>query len=209
MSVAERLGRGAAQRAPAPDPINAPLFRSLMERMDDGERWVVLDFGPAQTELIALLGRNRCRLDIADVADGLQELNAEPDPKLLLEKAERLLPARGEDPTDLVLCWDLLNYLERPALAALMHRIKARTRPTTITHALIVYSAQRMPVRPGRYVPQEDQRLVNVGASQQQRDAPRYSPEDLAQCMPDYVPERGMLLRNGMQEFLFRFSPHR
>jgi hypothetical protein len=37
-----------------------------------------------------------------------------------------------------------------------------------------------------------------------ERPAPRYTPEDLARCMPRYSVERGRLLRNGMQEFLFR-----
>ena len=37
-----------------------------------------------------------------------------------------------------------------------------------------------------------------------ERPAPRYSPEDLARCMPRYSVERGRLLRNGMQEFLFK-----
>lgn len=203
MAMADRLS--GTESTGSPLAINAPLFRSLIERMDDGERRVVLDLGPAQTEVIALFGQFRCRLDIADVADGLEELNAEPDPERLRDKAEFLLPACGGEPTDVVLCWDLLNYLERPALKALMERIAARSHRSTLTHALIVYSAQRMPVRPGRYVPQDDQRLISVGASLEQRDAPRYSPEDLTMCMPDYKAERGMLLRNGMQEFLFRF----
>jgi hypothetical protein len=34
-------------------------------------------------------------------------------------------------------------------------------------------------------------------------DSPRYTPEILGQCMPLYRRERAMLLRNGMQEFLF------
>ena len=34
--------------------------------------------------------------------------------------------------------------------------------------------------------------------------APRYTPEDFALCMPRYTVERARLLRNGMQEFLFR-----
>jgi hypothetical protein len=52
---------------------------------------------------------------------------------------------------------------------------------------------------------EEDGAPVLFGAE----DAPPYSPEDLAMCMPDYVAERGMLLRNGMQEFLFRFERRR
>ena len=52
--------------------------------------------------------------------------------------------------------------------------------------------------------PVDDHSLRIVANTRKMRPAPRYSPEDLGLCMPDYRLERAMLLRNGMQEFLFR-----
>ena len=46
--------------------------------------------------------------------------------------------------------------------------------------------------------------VVNATSCAEQRDAPRYSPEDLSLCMQGYSIDRAMLLSNGMQEFLFR-----
>ncbi len=181
--------------------LNAPLFRSVIERLHGGGRWVILDLGAAQSGTVSLFGQFRCRLEIADIGPDIELLNSAENPA---EMAETLLPARREEPVDIVLCWDLLNYLTRPAITALMDGVARRSRPETLLHGLIVYSAQRMPVRPGRYLPTEDARLLSVGASLEQRDAPRYSPEDLALAMPLFTVERAMLLRNGMQEFLFR-----
>jgi hypothetical protein len=186
------------------EALNAPLFHYVIERMHAGDRWVVLDLGAARTETIAVLSQFRCRLDIADLADGLEALSAETDPRRLRELVETLLPPKRKEPTDVVFCWDLVNYLTRPALAAVMEGIAARGRPGTLAHCLVVYSAAKMPVRPGIFVPVDEQRLLNVGPAQAERPAPRYSPEDLAQSMPRYTVERGRLLRNGMQEFLFR-----
>ena len=76
--------------------------------------------------------------------------------------------------------------------------------PGALAHGLVYYSTRQMPQRPGSFVPLDDQRLVNMAAPGPERPAPRYSPEDLARCMPRYTVERGRLLRNGMQEFLFR-----
>lgn len=154
---------------------------------------------------MGLLSRFRCRLEIAELADGIDTLNTpELGPQELRERAEALLPKRREEPTDLVLCWDLLNYASRPALAALMERVAARSRRGTLVHALIYYSAPLMPSRPSCFVPVDDQRLLNVDPRPLERKAPRYSPEDLAHCMPRYEVDRARLLRNGMQEFLFR-----
>ncbi len=183
--------------------FNAPLFRTLTDQLELRDRCVVLDLGAAHAQTIALFGQFSCRMDIADVADGLDSLNGSTDSQILLDAAESLLPRRRTEPTDIVLCWDILNYLERPALQALMSRIAARARPGTLVHALIVYSDTHMPEKPGNYVPQQEYGLLNVSAQTDNRVAPRYSPDDFGRHMPAYSIERAMLLGNGMQEFLF------
>jgi len=203
--MAELLSR-TVERNKAPDtaPLNAPLFHTLLERLDDGQRAIVLDLGPARTETLALFGQYRCRMEIADVPAGLDELLADQEPDELDARIETLLPAPRKDPVDLVLCWDVLNYFERPALKTLMRAIAARGQPGTLIHALIVYAASEMPARPNRYAAVDEQHLVATPVTGQIRPSPRYTPEDLALCMPDFKMVRAMLLRNGMQEFLFR-----
>ena len=201
----KRIDRETERAGPAPP--NVPLFHSLLERMRAGGRWVVLDLGPAQPVTIRVLGQFRCRLEIAHLGDGLGELAGESDTDGLRAKADTLLPARRDEPTDIVLCWDLLNYLERPALRAIAAAIAARARPGTLMHALIAYSAAHIPLLPNRYAPIDDHHLDVVATTAEQRASPRYTPEDLTLAMPDFHLERAMLLRNGMQEFLFRIGP--
>jgi hypothetical protein len=199
------LARSFSREEPAaPEPFNAPLFRSLIERIPEDERWVVLDLGAVCPRVISLFGGHRCRLDIADVGLGLAALERPLESPDLRKAAEALLPELHAEAADLVLCWDTLNYLNRDALTALMARIHDRCRPGTLVHALICYSDSQMPVEPGHYVPQDDGSLVNATDCNEQRDAPRYSPEDLTLCMQGYSIDRAMLLSNGMQEFLFR-----
>ena len=52
----------------APEGLNAPLFHSLIQRMEGGGRWIVLDLGAARSNTINAFGRFRCRLDIVDLA---------------------------------------------------------------------------------------------------------------------------------------------
>lgn len=186
------------------EALNAPLFHQLLQRMEDGGRWVVLDLGTVRSDTIRVLGRYRCRLEIVELADSIDGLNAELDARLLRQRVEQALPPRGRESIDLVLCWDLINYLNQPALTAVMESIAGRCKRGALAHGLVYYSAQKMPERPGCFVPLDEQRLVNLARPTGERPAPRYSPEDLARCMPRYQVERGRLLRNGMQEFLFR-----
>ncbi len=197
-------GAYAAQGAIAPEPLNAPLFHTLMQRLAAGGRWVVLDLGAAHGATIAAFGRFRCRLDIVDLATGLDALNGEVDTRRIRQRAESLLLPRRSESTDIVLCWDLINYLNQPALAALMECVALRCKRGALAHGLIYYSAREMPDRPSSFVPVDDQHIAQRIWAGPDRPAPRYTPEDLVRCMPRYGVERGRLLRNGMQEFLFR-----
>lgn len=172
--------------------------------MREGDRWVVLDLGPAHAQTISFLNEFRCRLEIADLPASLDTLVADDESVQMSDRAEALLPARSDEPVDIVFCWDLLNYLERPALTALMARIAERARHGTLVHSLIVYADSRMPVEPSVYVPGEGDHLISMSVTNEQREAPRYTPDDLSRCMPAYRVERAVLLNNGMQEFLFR-----
>lgn len=196
----------------APGILKAPLFGALAQRMLADGRWVIQDLGPAQAATVDFCNRFRCRMEIADLPMELAALNEETDPARLAALAERALPEPIQDQVNVVLCWDLLNYLQRPALTAIMERVAARARPGCLVHALIVYSATHMPVRPGRYYPWHDQtaesglddQLVYVPVTSEQCEAPRYTPDDLAHCLRGFRVERAVLLNNGMQEFLFR-----
>ncbi|HET6628378.1 MAG TPA: hypothetical protein VFG91_01255 [Woeseiaceae bacterium] len=192
-----------------PSALKAPLFRSLVERLEAGGRHVILDLGAASNPMLALLGQFRCRVDIADLASdgGLERMNADAEGDDLVARAESLLPRlRANDAGyDLVYCWDLPNYLKPAALSALMSAIAARTgRTGLLAHALIVYSERTMPERPGGWVPMEDLTLVDRNGTSAEVKAPRYSPEDLGRMMSGFEIDRARLLANGMQEMLFR-----
>lgn len=201
----------ATARAPLEEvsALKVPLFQGLLGERKESERQVILDLGAASTAMLALLGKFPCHVQIADIASGrdIRLLNAMPAGQELDEHAASLLPAHCADTAvDLVLCWDLPNYLKPDAMRALIAAIEPRTRPGTIAHALVVYSERTMPDRPRRYVPKSDGRLVNHSTPGAEIPAPRYSPEALGEMMGRFVIDRARLLANGMQEFLLRLE---
>lgn len=187
-------------------PVRAPLFHSLVERMEDGGRWVIMDLGPPRPENIDLFGRFRCRLEIADLSADLEALVPAEDAgeETLRQQMEDALPPRSPEPVDVVFCWDLLNYLQPAVLPALSSRLAARSLPGTLVHALVAYRDPMMPARPGGFCPTDTEHLARRSTAPDERPAPRYSPEQLANAFRDFSIERAVLLGNGMQEFLFR-----
>ena len=202
-SLSEPMGVATA-RIPfeAPRTFNAPLFHSLVEGLAEDRRWVILDLGCARPQTVSLLSHFRCRLDIVDLADSLEDAG---DTLGLADLVSELGRAHNTEPADIVLCWDFLNYLEPGQITALMGGVAGRCRPGALVHALIAYSHRSMSQWPGQFAPiDEGQQLLNLSEGAADRVAPRYSPEDLGQWMHGFSIERARLLANGMQEYLFR-----
>ena len=60
--------------------FNAPLFRALIDAVPDDRRWIVLDLGKVSPQVVTLFGGHRCRVEIAEVAHGLELLNRDLEP---------------------------------------------------------------------------------------------------------------------------------
>jgi len=189
--------------------VRTPLFQDLVTRLDDEKRHVVLDLGAASTAMLELLSRARCRVEIVDFAHfgGIGMLNdAEPGVPMMAAADSWIGDQPEDDLIDLVLCWDLPNYLTLDALSALMAAIGRRARPGAIAHALIFYAEREMRDRPGRFVPTGVGELLDYGAPGTAIAAPRYSPEELKNHIAPFVIDCARLLRNGMQEYQFRLA---
>lgn len=204
--------RWASRRVPpgSPAALHAPLFQNLVGGLDATRRHVILDLGAASTEMLALLSRSRCRVEIADLAHfgGIDHLNTAAPGPAISEAAESVLPKRlANDAIDLVFCWDLPNYLTLDAVSGLMGAIGRRARPGALAHALIFYADRDMKEHPGRFVPTAAGELIDHSAPGRTIPAPRYSPEDLGKSISGFTIDRARLLSNGMQEFLFRLGP--
>ena len=159
--------------------------------------------------MLELLSRARCRVEIADFMHfgGIDLLNsAEPGPSLAAAAESWFVKQAEEDPLDLILCWDLPNYLTLDALSALMIAIGRRARPGAIVHALIFYAGHEMRDHPGRFIPTGDYELLDFAAQGAPIASPRYSPEDLRHNMGLFEIDRARLLQNGMQEYQFRLG---
>lgn len=210
MAVPASLRKTRSAAPPvAAQAVHAPLFQDIVTRLDDGQRHVVLDLGAASTAMLALLGRARCRVEIVDFAHfgGIDMLNSAESGQSLVAAAESWISEpHDQDPIDRILCWDLPNYLSLDAFSALMTAIGRGAAPGAIAHALIYYAEREMPDRPRRFVPTDGGELMDCESRGTPVAAPRYSPEDLRNNMGPFQIDRGRLLRNGMQEYLFRLA---
>jgi hypothetical protein len=188
--------------------FKAPLFdRILAAPANPERRSVVLDLGAISRSMLDLLSSKwPCRIEIADLArfEALPAIerivsSEDQDPDAI----EAFLPAENGERLDLIFCWDLPNYLSLPALSLLIDALSRRAAPGCRLHMLIAYSKSEMASAPGRYIPAADGTLQQVLSSDQLIQAPRYSPEDISTALGNFRYQRGVLLANGMQEFVY------
>lgn len=188
--------------------FKAPLLDRILSRPQDPERrQVVLDLGAVSQAMLDRLSASRpCRIEMADLyfyggIAGIEQLVSSEEQDLSL--IDRFLPRPNDERLDLILCWDLPNYLSLQALTLLIDALSPRAAPGCRLHMLVAYSKREMPRTPGRYVPAADGNLIQIITSGEMIKAPRYSPEDIGTALGNFRYERGVLLANGMQEFVY------
>ncbi len=187
--------------------LAAPLFGKVIGDIDPERRLTVLDLGNVRSGTVALFSTFRCRLDIANLPDILPLPVDQDDPDVRHTALASVLSFHQPEPLDLILCWNLLNYLERTDISHLISLLAPRFKPATRVHALMEYASPLMPATPGAWVPDANAKLHASQVDEEQVDSPRYKPKEMERLMPQLKPERTVLLGNGLQEFLFTPRP--
>ena len=172
---------------------------ALLEAMRRrGQGLWILDLGPAVGANVEFLSRLGCKLHIGDLY--ASRASAGEGEELGQEFFEQLFPADAR--LDVVLAWDLFNYLQRKELARLGTLLRRHCRPGALVFALMSIQKQ-IPAQPIRFRMLEDGQLVYERRTSLERPGPRYAPSEVSGRLKGFRVDRSFLLRHGIQEYLF------
>lgn len=178
-------------------------LKSLLHSLEGSSRPSVLDLGVATSENLAFLCSLGARLSIADLYRSLlplrEQLEAAEDPRTLFDD---LVPGDPSWPYDVVLAWDVLNYLKPEEIAWLATSVGRRSKPGAVMLAFIASSGE-IPVRPATYHIVDGETLSVGAPAPRKRPAPRYPEPLLLRLMPGVSVESRFQLRNETVEYLF------
>ena len=165
----------------------------------------MLDLGEPHAETVEFFSGLRVRLIIGSLVPALLTLDAEEDEADLQRRMETLLPDSLASGAQVVLVWDVLNYLQPRVINALMCRLADLLPRGALVHGLVAYSNKVLPETPRALVmcPDGWVRALPAG-NNATREAPGCSTGELQRLMPAFRVERAILLGDGMQECLFR-----
>tara|TARA_R110001592_G_scaffold363323_1_gene684055 strand:- start:163155 stop:163670 length:516 start_codon:yes stop_codon:yes gene_type:complete len=101
----------------------------------------VLNIGPALSETVEFFSQFRCKLYFIDLFDDLPELTSAADgiasPQQLLSES---LQFPRDTRFDLCLFWDLFNFLDREAIAALQDILRPHLHSDSLAHGFAVHN---------------------------------------------------------------------
>ena len=102
---------------------------------------------------------------------------------------------------DVVLAWDLFDYLQRKELAAFAEQLRNHTNRGALIFALISYH-KTIPAQPYRFRIKDDQHLIYERRTGVERPSPRLAPAEVTNLLKEFRVDRSFLLKHGIQEYL-------
>lgn len=195
-------------RPGAPDEHDSPALAEIFAGIDEDRPVRVLDLGSALPSNLALFSTIASGVRIAHLlrGDELDELRSEDieesDPFVAI--LDRLSPT-DEEPFDLILVWDLLNYLVREQPAILAHHLAAVAERGARIHAMI-FTGETMPAAPSRYELGDSGRLIYRPTTRARIDAPNPPAAQVERWLDPFRVTRSFVLRHGIREFLGIFD---
>lgn len=116
-----------------------------------------------------------------------------------------LLGLPGGQSFDVILAWDLLNYLELPAVCSLIGYLKRFSRPGTVLFSLI-FDQKQMPNEISIYDIKDEAHLSYEYTGSEMRACLRHQPRALALAMTGFRTSDSFRLKNGIVEYLFEYE---
>ena len=202
MKVAEEPGEDADRSK------KSPLLFDVFGNFSENSFFEILDVMPAYSQLIEQFSSLHCKLYLPGCDKSLFSLNMdEQDTDAKLNRA--LIKTLGfkrqnKASLNLVLLWDLPNYLDTNLLRALVQYLLPHCADDVMLHTYI-HTREQMPVTPGIYQLQSDRKVSRVNKNAGQTClSPMYYQETLQKTLSPFLVQRSILLSGGMQEYLLQ-----
>ena len=196
------------ERKSKPEPVvcNSPGLQALCQRLQSVAPRGILELGPVRSGNIEFWSQFSPSIYVADLRSSL------PLPVLSSEESEfvepdwdHLLGLPENRSYDVILVWDLFNYLDLPAVASLITYLKRFCRPGTVLFSLI-FDQKEMPEKITIYGIADESHLKYEYAGSGMRVCPRHQPRVLAGMMTGFRTAESFWLRNGIFELLFEYG---
>lgn len=200
------------EASPEPPPQHSKEYislalNSLYHCLSPGQKYNILDLGPAMGANVDFFSQFPAKMYIEDFYHTLTSFDfLSPEDGVSYQTVfDYLLPYSPSTSFDVIMSWDIFNYLEREEYKSLIGHISQFCHPSTLVFALISTS-KYIPEKPNTFRILDQEHIIYQFNSNVLRPCPQYQSTDLTELMPNFRVCNSFLLRNGFKEYLFANS---
>jgi SAM-dependent methyltransferase len=202
-SAGPRKEQGRVQTEVAEPDVHRSLALAALFDAIRGRKVTVLDLGSTVGSNVEYLSQFGCKLYIEDLYAALSSRVAlgEGDDLAGPNFFSEFLSLPEDTRFDVILAWDLFNYLHRKELAAFAEQLRRYTNSGALLFSLISYHKQ-IPAQPYRFRIKDEQNLIYDRRTGAERPSPRLAPAEVTNLLKGFRVDRSFLLKHGIQEYL-------
>lgn len=157
----------------------------------------VLDLGSLVGSNFDFFSRLSCHLHYENLDDFIDEYRGLSGENQALRLESFLLKPEKNEKYDVILMWDLLNYLPLPAIKKLFEYLRRVCKNNTLVH-LVKYLGRNIPVRPARFKIQSQYYLEIESSQTAPRQIQTLATAQLLKEAPNYYMQNNLMHEQGM-----------
>ncbi len=188
----------------------SPAFTAIYNEIKNSDRNRVLDLGPMSGGCFRLFSQLSCKIHVEDIVSLLQDHLRSDEKNTTFDISITLTEEEQQEQFDVILAWDLFNYLSLQQIQQLFEALKPFCKPNTLLY-MLRYVEKNIPQVP-RDISVRDQYTIEFSdGACQPRVTENYSTLDLLKVLPGYYMQDTLLAQEGMMrgitEHVLRYSP--
>lgn len=175
----------------------------------------VLDLGPSSAKSFNFFAQLSCKIRFENLNELFAtEIGQRPDGGVLLKQLDHYVDDGNQgEQFDLVLTWDLFNYLDLAGIEWLMKKLSRLCQPNALIHG-VRYLGANIPARPQTFqILNQYQVIIAEALETEARHFASHDTARLLKLMPDFYLENTYLNFDGMipglVENVLRFQPQK
>jgi SAM-dependent methyltransferase len=201
-SSASRKEGGRSQAPEAEPEVHRSLALAALFDTIRRRKLTVLDLGSTVGAHVEFLSKYGCKLFLEDLYQALStRVPTGGEEHANAQFFADFLGIPEDTRFDVILAWDLFNYLHRKEVAAFSEQLRRYTESGALLFALISYH-KTIPAQPYRFRIQDEQHLIYDRRTATERPSPRLAPAEVTNLLKGFRVDRSFLLKHGIQEYL-------
>lgn len=198
-----------------PQQHRSPGITAIYNELKASREHRVLDLGPSSARNFNFFTQLSCKIRFENLGECLLDNEQHSGNGQTLQSAleDYLNPFQQDEKFDVVLTWDLINYLDEGAIAWLVAKLVPLCRPNALLH-MVKYTGSNIPLMPRSFqILDAHQIALQQSTTSGLRRYNHHETARLLRLMPDFYMESSYMSFEGMVpglvEQVLRFQPQK